>query len=147
MCGRPGNWSPAFHSQLSSRAGATPSPRREALAGVHGAGPQLALVLAAGRQLLAALDARGELVVVVQHAVRPQHVRDEVVGEDRQPVDVPEVGHAGQVQIVGGDLGALVEAGVGEERHLRQALGQRLGRLPPRLGGPPEAPSWLSPWA
>jgi len=49
---------------------------------------------------------------------------EEVVGEDREAVDVGEVRDAGEDQVVGGDLRALVEAAVGEERH---PLGQRAG--------------------
>jgi len=40
------------------------------------------------RAQLAAIDPRDERVVEREHAVEPQHVRDEVVGEGRQLVDV-----------------------------------------------------------
>src|SRR3954469_25832747 len=66
----------------------------ECLAGVDGAGADLALELAAGRKLAAAVDRRGQLLAVDQTLVEPQDVRDEVVGEDRQAVDVGEVGDA-----------------------------------------------------
>jgi hypothetical protein len=53
----------------------------------------------------------------VQHAVDAQDVGDEVVGEDRQPVDVAELRNAGERQVARHDLGALVEAWVVEQRH------------------------------
>ena len=55
---------------------------------MDGAGAQLALVLAAGRELDAPVDEIRELVGVHEHAVEAQDVRDQVVGEDRQAVDV-----------------------------------------------------------
>ena len=109
---------------------------------MHGARAHLALVLAAGGQLGARVDALGQLVVVVQDALEAQDVRDEVVGEDRQPVDVGIRDDAGQMEVVGGDLGALVEAAVGEERHRGQALRERLGAVAELDRR--NAPRWLS---
>ena len=43
---------------------------------------------AAGLEQVAAVDAVGELRVVVEDAVHSQHVRDEVVGEQRERGDV-----------------------------------------------------------
>jgi hypothetical protein len=57
-------------------------------------GPDLALELAAVLELDALVDLGGELVVVAQHAVEAQDVGDEVVGEDREAVDVRERGDA-----------------------------------------------------
>ena len=68
-----------------------------------------------------------ELVGVHEHAVEAQDVRDEVVGEDRQAVDVRELDDAREMQVVGGDLGALEEADVVEERHRREPLRDALG--------------------
>ena len=115
-----------------ARARDTPVRCEIELAGVHGARADLALG-AAERQALAGVDARGERVVVDEHAVAAQHVRDEVVGEDRQAVEVVELGDAGEREVVGDDLGALVEAAVVEHRHaavrerLREALGRAAG--------------------
>ena len=50
-----------------------------------------------------------------QHAVHPQHVGHEVVGEDREPVEVLERRHPGEREVVRDDLGALPEAHVIEE--------------------------------
>ena len=94
---------------------------REPLAGVDRAGAQLALLCPAGLEQLAAVDARRQRLVEHQHAVEAQHVRQEVVGEDGQLVDVVEGRDAREHEVVGRDLGALEEAGVVEERH---ALGQ-----------------------
>ena len=67
--------------------------------------------------------------VVDEHAVAAEHVGDEVVGEDRERVEVVELRDARQRQVVGGDLRALVEAVVGEERALgREPRREPLGR-------------------
>ena len=86
------------------------------LAGVHRAGTDLAFV-ATGRQQQAAVDVRGQALVVDQDAVGAQHMRDEVVGEDRQPVQVLEAHDAGESQVRRHDLRALVEPAIGEQRH------------------------------
>ena len=147
---------PARGSTASCRARARDAPRRAAmqLAGVHGAGADLALLRrrpAAAARRRCARRAR----VVAQHAVAAQHVRDEVVGEDRQAVEVAEARDAGERQVGGGDLRALVEAAVGEQRHpggerLRQALGRaarRARRARARRASPRNAPSERSAWA
>ena len=90
-------------------AGGHPEPLRQQLAGVHRAAADLAL-LVARREQLAGVDAGGQRGLVAQHAVHAQHVRHEVVGEDREPVEVVELGHAGEREVVRGDLGALPEA-------------------------------------
>jgi hypothetical protein len=95
--------------------------RRDELAGVHRGRTDLALG-AAGLEELAGVDAAGQLRVVTEHAVHAQHVRDEVVGEDREAVEVGEVGDAGEREVVGRDLGALPEAPVVEEGHLGEGL-------------------------
>ncbi len=51
------------------------------------ASADLALGAAEGKTL-AAVDARREPIVVDEHAVTMQHVWDEVVGEDRQAIEV-----------------------------------------------------------
>ena len=50
-----------------------------------------------------------EVVVEREHAVDAQHVRDEVVGEQRQAVEAGRVGQPGEREVGGGDLGALEE--------------------------------------
>jgi hypothetical protein len=70
-----------------------------------------------------------QAAVVAQHTVHAQHVGHQVVGEDREPVEVAELGDPGQGQVAGDDLGALVEAAVVEEAHAaREHPGQALGR-------------------
>ncbi len=94
---------------------------------MHRAGADLALGAAGGKQL-AGVDARGEGRVVEQHPLAAQHVGDEVVREDRQAVEVREVGDPCEREVGGDDLGALVEAAVVEHRHsARQCFGQPLG--------------------
>ena len=95
---------------------------------MHRAGADLALD-APERQALAAVDARCQLVVVDEHAVAAQHVRHQVVGEDRETVEIGELGHAGEREVVWHDLSALVETAVVEHRHAtREYPGQALGR-------------------
>src|SRR4051794_41027429 len=98
-------------------------PLPDQLACVYRARPYLLLLLPRRQQLLA-IDARGQLCVVAQHAVDAKHVRHEIVGEDREPVEVVELGEPGQGEVVRNDLGALPEAAVVEHRHAR---GERLG--------------------
>jgi hypothetical protein len=79
----------------------------------------------------AGVDARGQLLVVDEHPVAAQHVWHEVVGEDREKVEVVELGDAGKRKVVGDDLRALVEVAVVEHGHtvgerVRQALGRAL---------------------
>jgi hypothetical protein len=114
----------AVPEPVVERARRDADARRDPLAGVHGAGADLALHRLAGRELEAPVDALRELGRVVQDALGAQHVRQQVVGEDGQPVDVREVRDAGEHEVVGRDLGALVEAAVGEEGH---ALGEQRG--------------------
>ena len=71
---------------------------------------------------LLGLDPRDEPGFEREHAVEPEHVGDEVVGEHRQPVEVGEAGAAGTVQVRGSDLGAL-EEGDGEFL-IRRAVGE-----------------------
>ena len=109
-------------------------PRRHAralgelFARVQRAGADLALG-GALRQQLAGVDVGGQLGVVAQHAVHAQHVGDEVVREDREPIEVVELGRAGESEVAAHDLGALVEAAIVEEAHAageqrRQPLGR-----------------------
>ena len=88
-----------------------PGPHGQPLARLDGARAQLDLHRLAVAQLLTGVDALGERRRVAQHAVAAQDVRHEVVGEDRQPVDVGERRHARQHEVVDGDLGALEQPG------------------------------------
>ncbi len=102
--------------------------RRDQLAGVHRAGPDLALGAARGEQL-ACVDAGGERLLIDQDTLAAQHVGDEVVGEDRQAIEIGEARHSREREVGDHDLGALVEAAVIEHRHAaRQRFGQPLGR-------------------
>jgi hypothetical protein len=97
----------------------------------------------AGRQQPLGVDVRGQLRLVDEHAVHAQHVRHEVVGEDRKPVEVAEFGQPGQGEVVRHDLRALVEAAVVEEAHAacqqcREPLG-RAGGLGHQVLGPAAA--------
>ena len=58
---------------------------------------------------LLGVDAGDERVVELEHAVEPEHVRDEVVGEQGQAVEVVAGREAGQREVGGGDLRALEE--------------------------------------
>ena len=118
---------------------------------MHGAGADLALHRAAGGDEAAGVDERGEVGRVGEHAVEAQDVRDQVVGEDGQPIDVGERRDAGERQVVGGDLRPLVEARIVEERHLarqraREALGGAAGLVDDlsAVRSPSHVPSWLS---
>jgi hypothetical protein len=111
----------------------------EQLDGVHPATADLDLGLRAGGDVLDALDAGEEVLVEAQHAVDPQHVRHQVVGEHREPVHAGEGAGAvvaeGEGEILHRDLGPL------EDRHLPApvrplvAPGRQLGEDPHhRLG-------------
>ena len=99
------------------------------------------------------VDVRGQPGVVAQHAVHAQHVRHEVVGEDRQRVEVAELGQPRQRQVARHDLGALVEAAVVEEAHaageqLRQPLGgaaRLLDQVQRASGRPGSGPARAAP--
>ena len=98
--------------------------RGQQLAGAHRAGADLAF-LRPGAQQLAGVDARREPRVVDEDALDAQDVGDEVVGEDREPVEVGEARDAGQGEVAGDELRALVEAAVVVHRHAaRERLGQ-----------------------
>ncbi len=109
---------------------------------MQGAGADLSLG-APEREADAGVDACGQVVVVDEHAVAAQDVGDEVVGEDGEAVEVVELGDARQREVVGDDLGALVEAAVIEHRHAaREHLRQALGRAA-RFGNEVERASRL----
>ena len=94
------------------------------------AGADLPLLPADG-QRPSGVDQRREASVIAEHAVAAQDMGDEVVGEDRQPVEIVELGDAGKREVGGEDLGALEEAAVGVHRHPRgDGLGQPLGAAP-----------------
>ena len=57
-------------------------------------GPDLGLGHRAGLEQLAGVDGGGQVGVVAQHAVDPQHVGHEVVGERGEPVEVVEATRA-----------------------------------------------------
>ena len=115
-------------AQVSSTRGGTPSRAAISSQACTAQAADLALLLAR-RQQLAGVDAGGERGVVAQHPVHAQHVGDEVVGEDREPVEVGELGHAGEREVVRHDLGALPEAEVVEEGHPGgEHRGEPLGR-------------------
>ena len=79
---------------------------------------------------LALLDPRQQLGLVAQHSVQAQNVGYQVVGEHGQALQVAKAGHAGSVQIGGGDLGSfeewdgepLVGRGIGERVPAGQPL-------------------------
>jgi hypothetical protein len=74
--------------------------RREQLASVHRAGPYLAL-LRPWPQVASCVDVGGEAGVIDQYAVAVQDVRNEVVGEDRQAVEVAELGDPASARSAG----------------------------------------------
>ena len=95
---------------------------------MHGAGPDLVL-LRSGAQLPAPVDVGRESLVVHEHAVAAQDVGHEVVGEDRQPLEVVEARDGGERQVRRRDLCALEETAIVEHRHAGGKLrGERLGR-------------------
>src|SRR4051812_20969847 len=71
----------------------------EQLAGVQRARPDLDLLGGVVVQALLAVDAGDEVRVEAQDAVDAQHVGDEVVGEQRQPVEVRGRRQPGQRQV------------------------------------------------
>ena len=91
------------------RGGAGRVGLHEQLDGMQRAGPDLDLLRGVVLDQRAGVDARDEVVVELEHAVDAQHVRDEVVGEQGQPVQVVGGGEPGQREVRGGDLGALEE--------------------------------------
>jgi hypothetical protein len=120
------------------------------------AGPQLPLGRRSGLEPLATVDPGRERVVVYQDAVQSQHVRQEVVGEHRERVDVGEVGRAGQDEVVDGDPRALLEAGVVEEPQVglvacswaKRAADPSAKATNSSVSRPPaHAPSWRRPSA
>ncbi len=84
----------------------------------------------------AGVDASHEVVVELEHAVDAQDVRDEVVGEQRQAVEVVRGRDARQREVGGGDLGALeqrhVAARVGRDVAARSASWRARSRAPRR---------------
>ena len=85
----------------------------EQLDRVQRAGADLDLLGRVVVEQLATIDPADERRLELEHAVDPQHVRDQVVGEQRQRGDIRGRRDALQVQVGGGELGAL------EERHAR----------------------------
>jgi len=87
--------------------------RDDQLDSVNGAGADLDLLLRSTLDQLAPLYPLGELTFVAEDSIQAEDVWNEVVGEDRQPVDVVEpTGTApaeGEREVRGEDLGALVE--------------------------------------
>ena len=83
--------------------------------------------------------------VVDEDAVAAQDVRNEVVGEDREAVEVAEAHDAGEREVRRHDLRPLVEAAIVEHRHPRgEVLGEALGR-PVRLAHRLERPAPAEP--
>src|SRR3954466_2597298 len=95
----------------------------EQLNGVQRARADLDLLRRVVLEQLLRRDPRDQLGVELEHAVEPQDVRDEVVGEQRQPVQVVRRRESRQRQVGGGDLRAL------EQRHLEAVIG---GHVAPR---------------
>ena len=58
---------------------------------------------------LACVDALCQAFVVMEDALEPQDVRHEIVGEEREPVEILELRHAGRRQVGGSDLCPLAE--------------------------------------
>ena len=76
------------------RAGIDPAraqPLHRALHGVQSDRADLHLLGRARRHELPALDARRQVRVVGEHALAPQHVGHEVVGEDRELAEIAEL--------------------------------------------------------
>jgi hypothetical protein len=100
---------------------------------------------------LARLDPRDERGVEAQDAVEAQDVGDQVVGEERQAVELLELGGAGEREVGGRDLRALEERdlatvvgrAVGEAVPGGQQLDERGGRAPRRLDDAEEAAAVL----
>ncbi len=97
---------------------------------MHSARPDLDLLGRAVLDQLPAFDAGHQLGVEPQHAVEPQHVRHEVVGEHRQLIEVVELSDTCTLKVGRGDLRALEEWNLASvvDRDVREAApaGQRL---------------------
>ena len=123
----------------AQRAGAL---RDDQLDRVERARPDLDLLAGIVLDQLLALDPLEQRGVVIEEAVEAQHVRDEVVGEHRQPIEVVERRHAGAGEVGGRDLRALeerhreavVDRGVGERVPAGQRLDERDGRAAGGVG-------------
>ena len=82
-----------------------------------------------GRSAAPGVDVGRQALVVDEHALAAQDVGDEVVGEDRQRVEIVELGHAAERKVARRDLRALVEPLVLPHRHAaREQLGHPHGR-------------------
>ena len=90
----------------------------EQLDRVDRAGADLDLLRRVVLDQLLGVDPRDELRLELEHAVEPQHVRHEVVGEQRERAEVARGRDALEVEVGGGELGAL------EERDRRAAVGR-----------------------
>ncbi len=94
--------------------------------------PRILAFLRAGAQQAPGVDVRRETLVVDEDALAAQHVGDEVVGEDRERVEVRELGDPAEREVARRDLGALVEARVLPHGH---AAGEQLGHPDGRAAG------------
>jgi len=125
-------------------------PCKQKLPGVHGAGADLHLLRRAGRDRLARIDPGGQCLVVGQDSIVTQNVGDEVVGDEGEAFDIVEAPRPpagkGDVQVDGGELGALEEGDVqppvlrdvAKEGHFGQKADEALGGVPGGLDQPPE---------
>ena len=123
----------------------------DALDGVDGASANLDLPIRARRDRLAPLDPGEKRPLVSENPVDPKDVGDEVVGEDRQAIEVVESTWAGpferKCQIGSEDLSSLVErdgspaiAGDIAEEGLRgEEIEKSCGGVPGDLEEPVEA--------
>ena len=122
----------------------------EQLDGMQRAGPDLDLLRRAVLEQQALLDPPDQALVELEHAVEPQHVRHEVVGEQGQPVHVVRGRDAREVEVRRRDLGALEERDalafvardVVPRRPPRERLGEPLGRALRRAHEAEEAPKY-----
>ena len=100
------------------------------------AGTDLHLLTRVVLDQLLALDPVNQRRVKVEDAVEPEHVRNEVVGEHRQAIEIAELGDAGASEVRRCDLGALQERdhefvvgrAVGERAPGAELLGEGHGR-------------------
>lgn len=123
-------------------------PRHE-LDRLDAARADLDLLLGAVHEQLARVDAGQQPGVVGQDAVDAQHVGDEVVGEEREAVEIAEARGAGVMEIGANELGALEEGHraaavarhVGEAVPAGQALDERERGSSGRVGDSGEAPA------
>ena len=129
-CGRGGGGAPCtaaaaprFHSTLSTAVAVV--SRWAATSSSTACSAQARISTSSGESCSISSPAsmRRRAGVELEHAVEPQHVRDEVVGEQRQPVEVPAGRDAGQLEVGGGDLGAL------EERDRLAVVGRDVGHV------------------